>query len=1334
MDANRDLLFGLLAFQTGAIDADQLAETCAGLDAGRTQGAGAALAADGTLTDDQRAALERLVEERLERHAGDVQATLAATFDGRSLDVVRAAAPRAIAPAVAAAAASAAEEATLGAAGPAVGHVLISTIDKGAGHDEEGRDPRYTLTHLHAKGGMGQVWKARDGALGREIALKELRPESAGDSVVWSRFLYEAKVTARLEHPGVVPVYEMGGGESPYYTMRFVKGRTLGEATRAYHKARAAGTEDHVDLVNLLTAFVSVCNAIDYAHSRGIIHRDLKGQNVVLGDFGEVIVLDWGLAKQIGVDGQAGDAADVEAPPEPEAATLAGAPEDLATLAVDSPSRAEAAPDGLDATLAAGATAAAPPRPAASPADADSTLPPGAAPAHAARSGDSSKGSGAGAGSGSGGRGQGKESGAGPEGTIQGQLLGTPAYMAPEQARGRHDLIDFRTDVYGLGAILYELLAGQPPFLGKKTAEILYKVSHESPATVRSHNPQAPLDLQAVCLKALAKEREDRYQTAGELARDVQRHLADEPVTAYVEPWPRRAARWARKHKTAVAAATVLLLASTVASGVGTVVVNRWRDEAEAQGAIARGTVNDMYGRLGEGWLEDRLDPLQKDFMEKTVAFYEGQTGRAADDPAVQLEHGEMLRRMGNVYAKFGRRDDAEKAYRRGRDLLRPLVAARRSDPEPRRVLASTEIRFAEALFRQDRFDEAAALFASADDLIRPLATPDFATVEDRRLLARELRSKAQLLRRRGDLPATGPACIEARDLLEKALAAAPDSPEVVGELAQAEDYLARYRRETGESDKAEAASRRSYELLDKLVAEYPTIPRHREGLYHACAEMGRLAYEASRFDDAAILWGRGWNEASRLAGDYPDRPEYGLNLAAASTNYGGVLVELARLREAEPILRKAVELNTELASRTPDDRQVRFDLAKCRFNLGYLLLKRGRLDEAIAEIEKARDLNGTLVVELPDVPRNAHLQATYLSRLGEALDAAGRPGSEPAYDQALDLLRKLTDKHPANATYRLDLARCLSGLGHQKVAAGKPAEAEKDFEAALVQLDGLADKGARPSAEALRETSTVLSNLGSARQGLGKGDAEGPLRRAVAISEELARREPPAAEDLESLAVARVGLAESLQARGAAAEAAPLFAQAAEGMAGLVAKAPADPRLHYFLGYILAKQAATREKPEDARVGLEEAVAHVKQAVEATTGRNPSYRDLLTETLASLSDADLKLAAYEDARRVAMEIPRNAVAPAPSCLAAARLLARLASLARKDVKLNVAQRDDLERKGLAGAVLLLREALDADPGLEAEVKGDPAFKDLLAHAEYQLLLGSLAEPAGTRK
>ena len=309
---------------------------------------------------------------------------------------------------------------------------------------------RYVRLELHDQGGMGRVWVAHDTGLERDVALKELHPELAENPSYLARFLREARITGQLEHPGVVPIYELAQSDNaphPFYTMRFVRGRTLTQACLVYHQKRRAGEDAPLDLSVLLHAFVMVCNTVSYAHSRGVIHRDLKGQNVILGDFGEVVVLDWGLAKLV-------------EPPE---------------------SLEEAGP--------------------------------------VARRNESYD----------------------PILTEPGQALGTPASMAPEQAAGRLDQIDHRTDIYGLGAILYEILTGQSPFSGSSAGEVLRKVRDEQPREPRHVCPGAPPGLESVCLRALAKKPEDRYPTAKEMADAVQqwqeaeRRQAEEALRASEE-------------------------------------------------------------------------------------------------------------------------------------------------------------------------------------------------------------------------------------------------------------------------------------------------------------------------------------------------------------------------------------------------------------------------------------------------------------------------------------------------------------------------------------------------------------------------------------------------------------------------------------------------------------------------------------------------------------------------------------------------------------------------------------------------------------------------------
>jgi formylglycine-generating enzyme required for sulfatase activity len=272
--------------------------------------------------------------------------------------------------------------------------------------------------------------------------------------------------------------------------MRFIQGKTLAEAIQAYH-AQPTLLAFHA----LLKRFLDVCQTMAYAHSRGVIHRDLKPANVMLGDYGETLVVDWGLAKRVGGP---------EAQPTP---------------------------------------------------DREATPPAG-------------------------------ESGAGSaELTEAGQVLGTPAYMSPEQAEGRADGIGPATDIYALGAILYELLTGQPPYRGPGLGAVLAQVRQgppPSPAHVRRGVPRA---LEAVCLKAMARAPADRYAGAAEVAREVERWLADEPVAAYREPLPVQLSRWGRRHRTLVTAVVLVLLTLVGAAIIGGLVVGR---EQERAGALAQ--------------------------------------------------------------------------------------------------------------------------------------------------------------------------------------------------------------------------------------------------------------------------------------------------------------------------------------------------------------------------------------------------------------------------------------------------------------------------------------------------------------------------------------------------------------------------------------------------------------------------------------------------------------------------------------------------------------------------------------------------------------------------
>ena len=352
--------------------------------------------------------------------------------------------------------------------GPTDPHAFVRQIDAG----------RYQPVSFHAAGGLGVVAVAEDTELNRHVALKVMQQLAALDPVARHRFLQEAEITGKLEHPGVAPVY--GAGEDPdgrpYYAMRFIQGSTLGDAIDRYHASAADPAAKRLEFARLLRCLASVCQTVAYAHARGVIHRDIKPGNVMLGPYGETLLVDWGLAKRVSL------------------------------------------PDPTDAA------------------------PPGFKPVELTPTGETVGG------------GQ----------TVGGQVKGSPAFMAPEQARGEWDRVGPAADVYALGATLYVLLTGHPPYPGGTAEQVIQAVRAGPPKAAGAVNAAAPKPLAAVCGKAMARTPEGRYASAQELAADVERWLADEPVSVYREPFATRARRWVKRHRvlaTAAAAAVVVLAA-----------------------------------------------------------------------------------------------------------------------------------------------------------------------------------------------------------------------------------------------------------------------------------------------------------------------------------------------------------------------------------------------------------------------------------------------------------------------------------------------------------------------------------------------------------------------------------------------------------------------------------------------------------------------------------------------------------------------------------------------------------------------------------------------------
>jgi eukaryotic-like serine/threonine-protein kinase len=315
------------------------------------------------------------------------------------------------------------------------------------------RDPnRYEICGVHGQGGLGRVLIAYDRDLGRPVAVKELLRSSPRNE---TRFVREARITARLEHPAIVPVHDAGcwpNGES-FYTMKLVAGRPLKEL---YSERRTLK-----ERLTLLPNVLAVADAIAYAHSKKIIHRDIKPSNVIVGEFGETVVIDWGLAKDLST---------------PEEAVE------------DDPRRCRV--------------------------------------------------------------------GSGGEITVLGEILGTPAYMSPEQARG--ESVDEKTDIYALGTLVYELLAGRRPYSNAETTEptdVLAAVRDLLPQDVRkAAGEHVPEELVAIVRHAMARDPRQRYDSAAELAADLRRFQNGQLVGVHHYTRAHLLRRWGQRHRAGVIA------------------------------------------------------------------------------------------------------------------------------------------------------------------------------------------------------------------------------------------------------------------------------------------------------------------------------------------------------------------------------------------------------------------------------------------------------------------------------------------------------------------------------------------------------------------------------------------------------------------------------------------------------------------------------------------------------------------------------------------------------------------------------------------------------------
>jgi serine/threonine-protein kinase len=944
VEADRDLLFGILALQNGLIEQADLIAAFQRWTKERSRSMAQVLVERGALSSEDRAMLEGLVRRHVEKQAGEEERCAADIPEARLRELGNFD-PGNLGPL------------TIG-VGPALDPEASGDASFTLGRSTSGGG-RFQLLRRHARGGIGMVFVAMDSELNREVALKQIQTHHADDPTSRARFLLEAEVTGRLEHPGVVPVYGLGANEQgrPFYAMRFVRGESLKEAIERFHRDDARPGRDPAErtlaLRQLLRRFIDVCNAIAYAHSRGVIHRDLKPANILLGPYGETLVVDWGLAKVVGRD---------DPTPVPVAeltlrpATHSGISETIAGSAIGTPSymspeQAEGRPDrigpasdiyGLGATLYCIVTG----RPPLEGLDVNELL----------------------------------------------RCVRLGEVPPPRQVNPRVPA--------ALEAVVVKAMAPRPAdryTTARHLAEEVERWLADEPVLARR---------EPVWERARRWMRRRRTLVAALAAAVL---AATVGLTAVLAVQTRANA--------ALRSANLDLELANRRTGDANRDLRLANARERARFDLALEAIKTFHGGVSEDLLlkEKQFDGLRTRLLRGATDFYqrledllEGEADRRSRAALGQAYHD-----IGELTAEIGSQADALAALRRGLELRLALVAETGSDAVSKRDAGRTLIAIGDL---EEATGEAAGALASyerARDLLEPLARWEPDEPSYRAAVAKCLHGIARVQYHTGRAAESLASHERARVIFNGLAEAHPTVTTFRSELAASYHDIGAIQRGAGRIEEALASYRKALAIRRGLADADPTAARLQSDLAQSCNDVGFLQNETGHPAEALASLERARAIFQGLADAYPAVTQFEGELAQSHQVIGSVQEQTGHSAEALASFERAGSILQKLVGANPKHALFQSRLATNHSYVGQARQRRGRPDEAAAEFRQAVAIMEGLCNLQPD-GYNLYNLACFRSLLS---GIGSRPGSSLSAseagslgEQAVDALRRAVD------------------------------------------------------------------------------------------------------------------------------------------------------------------------------------------------------------------------------------------------------------------------------------------------------------------------------------